>query len=63
MCALIYGPLMIWSQLDNCISFDDSDFQQCDLLTSVNSHSNVAFWTSVDSDEPVQPFLKLRNSK
>ena len=63
MCALIYGPLLIWSQLDNCTSFDDSDFQQCDLLTRVNSHSNVAFLTSVDSDEPVQPHFELWNSK
>ena len=29
----------------------DSDFQQCVILTSV------------DSDEPVQPPVKLRNSK
>ena len=34
-----------------CIWAVTGDFQQCDILTSV------------DSDEPVQPPFKLRNSK
>ena len=37
--------------LDHHLSCDNCDFQQCGILTTV------------DSDEPVQPPLKLRNSK
>ena len=37
-----------------------------DLATTEPRHvisNNVAFLTSVDSDEPVQPHFKFRNSK
>ena len=43
VCVHFYGYIYIWAMTRN--------FQQCGILTSV------------DSDEPVQPHFKLRNSK